>query len=126
MRMAAEPDRAFSTAELAEEFDISRNHLTKVVAALSAAGVVATRRGTGGGAMLARPAEQIRIGQLVATLEQGAALVECFQADGGACSLMPRCRLKAMLGRAERRFIEDLDRNTLADCVLPAQPLRME
>ena len=35
MRMASEPDRAFSTADLAEEFALSRHHLTKIIAALS-------------------------------------------------------------------------------------------
>jgi Iron-dependent Transcriptional regulator len=44
MRMASAPDRAFSTAELAAEFALSRNHLTKIMAALAQAGIVTTRR----------------------------------------------------------------------------------
>ncbi|MEM8822211.1 MAG: Rrf2 family transcriptional regulator [Pseudomonadota bacterium] len=118
MRMAAEPDRALSTAELARDFGISRNHLTKAVAALAHAGVVETRRGTGGGALLARPADQISVGRIVAVLEQGSALVECFEADGGACTIASDCRLKGVLFRARRRFIAELDRVTLADCAL--------
>ncbi len=68
MRMAAEPGRAFSTAELAAEFDISRHHLTKAVSALAAAGIVETRRGTGGGALLAEPAQNLTIGRIDAIL----------------------------------------------------------
>ena len=118
MRMAAEPGRAFSTAELAEEFGISRNHLTKAVATLASAGLVETRRGTGGGAVLARPADQVSVGHVVEVLEQGSVLVECFQVDGGACVVTTECRLKGMLSRARRQFIAELDRFTLADCAL--------
>ena len=31
MRLAGEPERLFTTEEIAREFDISRHHLTKVV-----------------------------------------------------------------------------------------------
>ena len=120
MRMAAEPDRSHSAAEIAAEFGISRNHLTKAIAALAAAGVVETRRGTGGGAMLARPPERLRLGDIVAVLERGSALVECFSPDGGACVVTPVCRLRGLLADARARFLDDLNRHTLADCALPA------
>lgn len=117
MRMAAEPNRAFSSAELAREFGLKRNHLAKIVQRLAQAGIVDTRRGTGGGATLARPAKEIRLGALVAVLEQGQPLVECFAADGG-CSIDGHCRLKARLRSAETAFFADLDRSTLADIAL--------
>lgn len=118
MRLATDPQRAFSTAELADEFQVSRNHLAKVIAALSAAGFIETRRGGGGGAVLARPADQITIGDAVRLLERGQSLVECFQADGGGCVLTPRCHLKGMLAAAEEAFLAELDRRKLSDCVL--------
>ena len=120
MRMASAPERAFSTADLAEEFSLSRHHLTKIMAALAAAGIVTTRRGAGGGAMLARPADQIRLGDIVRLLEEGQPLVECFQASGGNCSISGCCRLKARLRSAETAFLADLDRATLAEIALPA------
>ena len=120
MRMASEPDRAFSSAELADEFGISRNHLAKAIAALSAAGIVETRRGTGGGARLAGPAEDFSLGRVVEILERGNALVECFQENRGACVITPTCRLKGILARARRQFIAELDQYTLADCALSA------
>ncbi|MEM1046663.1 MAG: Rrf2 family transcriptional regulator [Pseudomonadota bacterium] len=119
MRMASDPGRAWNTAEIATEFGISRHHLTKTIAALSDAGFVQTRRGKGGGAVLARPAEAIRLGDVVRLLERHQALVECFQADGGQCAITPVCRLKGLLGRAETAFIEELNGSTLADCALP-------
>jgi Rrf2 family nitric oxide-sensitive transcriptional repressor len=121
MRMASAPDRAFSTAELAEEFALSRHHLTKIMAALAQAGIVATRRGGGGGAVLARPADQIKLGEIVRVLEAGQALVECFAADGGTCTVNGCCRLKARLRSAEAAFLADLDRSTLASIALPTK-----
>lgn len=119
MRMASAPDRAFSTAELAEEFALSRNHLTKIMQQLARGGIVETRRGGGGGAVLCREASTIRLGDIVRLLEDGQALVECFGTGGSDCSIEGCCRLKARLRRAEARFIEDLNQSTLADIGLP-------
>ncbi|PVH28612.1 RrF2 family transcriptional regulator [Pararhodobacter oceanensis] len=120
MRMASAPGRGFSTAELAEELALSRHHLSKIMQHLARSGIVETRRGSGGGAVLQRDPAQIRLGDLVRILEQDQALVECGAADGGACSLRGRCRLKARLYHAEAQFLEDLNRSTLADIALEA------
>ncbi|SDD86705.1 RrF2 family transcriptional regulator [Ruegeria marina] len=117
MRMAGAPERPFTTAELADEFRVSRHHLAKVISALSSAGYLETRRGGGGGAVLARPPEDIRLGDVVAHLEGDQALVECFLPGGNACTLTPNCRLKARLAGAETAFIAELNRSSLADCV---------
>lgn len=118
MRMASDPNRAFSTAELAADFGLSRNHLSKIMQRLAKAGYVETRRGSGGGAILAVPADQIRLGAVIRLLEDGQPLVECFAADGGACTIDGRCRLKARLRSAEATFLADMDRSTLADIAL--------
>ncbi|WP_330628078.1 Rrf2 family transcriptional regulator (plasmid) [Thioclava litoralis] len=119
MRMASAPDRAFSTADLAEEFKLSRNHLTKIMQRLAQSGIVETRRGVNGGAILRSKPAEVRLGDVVRLLEQGQALVECFGPDGGNCSIDGCCRLKARLRQAEVSFIEDLNRSTLADIALP-------
>ncbi|WP_370342597.1 RrF2 family transcriptional regulator [Pararhodobacter marinus] len=120
MRLASAPDRAFSTADLAEEFQLSRNHLIKIMQKLGRAGLVQTRRGGGGGATLAHAPEEIRLGDVVRVLEEGQALVECFQPNGGDCTINGCCRLKTRLRGAEMAFIENLNRSTLADVALPA------
>ena len=118
MRLAGEPERLFTTEEIANELAVSRNHLTKVVRELADAGIVATHRGAGGGLRLARPAGAISIGEVVRRLEARHAIVECFRSDGGACVLTPRCRLKARLKRAAELFLKELDRTSLAECAV--------
>jgi Rrf2 family transcriptional regulator, nitric oxide-sensitive transcriptional repressor len=121
MRMASAPERAFSTAEFAEEFGLSRNHLAKIMQRLAGAKLIETRRGSGGGAMLAHPPNEILLGEVVRLLEEDQPLVECFSSEGRGCSLDGRCRLKARLFSAEASFIADLNRSTLADIALAPQ-----
>ncbi len=128
MRLAGEPARTFSARELSEEFDVSRHHLNKVIATMARAGLVATRRGHGGGIALARSARDITLGQVVRVLERRTALVECFRADGGKCSLRHGCLLARHLEAARARFLQALDEVNLAQCafdpahLIPRQP----
>ncbi len=117
MRLSAEPNEHVSTDVLARELAVSRNHLHKIVQYLTQIGLVRTIRGARGGVMLARPAGEIRVGDVVRGHEQDQPLVECFRPDGGACTLLPRCRLRAMLTAAKDAFYEHLDQFTLADCL---------
>jgi Rrf2 family nitric oxide-sensitive transcriptional repressor len=119
MRMASAPDRAFSTADLADEFDLSRNHLSKIMQRLARSGIIETRRGGGGGARLAQPAADLRLGAVIAVLEEDQPIVECFGAGATHCTIELQCRLKTRLRAAERAFLADLDRSTLADIALP-------
>jgi Rrf2 family nitric oxide-sensitive transcriptional repressor len=120
MRLAGEPDRSFSTGEIADEFGISRHHLTKVIGELAEGGFVTTQRGAGGGLRLARPADSITLGEVVRALEGRHAIVECFREDGGNCVLTPHCRLKARLASAHAAFLQELERTTLAECAYTA------
>lgn len=69
MRLAGTPDELLTTACIAEEFQISYNHLTKVVLDLSRGDFVTTQRGAGGGIRLARPADAITLGEVVRRLD---------------------------------------------------------
>lgn len=116
MRLAGAPDSSFTTDQIATEFEISRNHLTKVVHDLARAGYVRTQRGAGGGFRLAREPQSITLGEVVRFLEQRHAMVECFRSDGGTCALTPRCRLKSKLAAAREAFLKELDATTLREC----------
>lgn len=121
MRLAGEPERLFTTDDLAREFAISRHHLTKVVGDLARGGFVVTQRGAGGGLRLARPAGSITLGEVVRLLEARHALVECFRADGGQCALRPGCRLRPRLAAAREAFLRELDATPLSDCAAQAR-----
>jgi len=125
MRLASTPETHMSIDALAHELAVSRHHLHKIVQFLTKVGLVRTIRGARGGVMLARPASQINLGAVIRRHEKDQALVECFRYDGGACTLLPRCRLRGILKAAKDSFYEHLDRYTLADCFVgPCPPAR--
>lgn len=101
---------------------ISRNHLMKIVHDLAKLGYVETARGRGGGLRLARAPQDIRVGDLVRDTEESLAVVECLD-DGyaGGCRLHSTCGLKGVLHGAQRAFLAELDRYTLADLLPPPE-----
>ncbi|HEY0837732.1 MAG TPA: Rrf2 family transcriptional regulator [Azospirillum sp.] len=111
-----------TTQEIAERYGISTNHLVKVVQELSRHGYLEAVRGKGGGIRLARPPEQIDLGELIGRLEE-MDLAECF-ATGNACRITPACRMTAILAEARAAFLAALSRHTLADVVRPQGELR--
>jgi Rrf2 family transcriptional regulator, nitric oxide-sensitive transcriptional repressor len=119
IRLSAEPDRHLSTELLARELRVSRHHLQKVVQSLTEAGFLRTIRGVKGGVMLARPAADVRVGEVVRHQEREQAIAECFR-EGGDCTLVPCCRLKGVLKGAREAFFRHLDKYTLSDCATSA------
>ena len=114
----APPGAHFSVETLAERLGgLSRHHLHKIVQDLTAAGVTQTLRGAGGGVRLAQPPEAINLGALIRYLESDQPMVECFRPEAVTCPLLPDCRLRGLIGRAEQDFYARLDRHTLADCL---------
>ena len=113
--LAADPGRRATISEICAAFDVKENHLTKVVHHLGRRGWVETTRGKGGGLLLAKPAEDIRIGSVVRDTEGQAMPAECFAAEESACAIASCCRLKGVLAEAVKAFYAVLDRYTLAD-----------
>ena len=63
--LALRPDKLVTIAEIAGAYQISSNHLMKVVYQLALSGEVVTMRGQRGGLHLARPAQEINVGTVV-------------------------------------------------------------
>jgi Rrf2 family transcriptional regulator, nitric oxide-sensitive transcriptional repressor len=115
--------RLVTIEEMAASYRISRAHLMKVVNALTQAGHLAAVRGRAGGVKLARPAEEIYLGDVVRVTEPDFALVECFS-SGSECLIGGCCRLQGVLSRALGAFLAELDRQTLASVALRPKDFR--
>lgn len=118
MFLAAHPDRVCSVREISDHYGISRNHLVKVVHRLAQLGYINSTKGKGGGIMLAKGMESLRLGDLVSKLEPNMDLVECFNRETNSCKIVSACQLKHFLGDANKAFINSLNQHTLADAVM--------
>ncbi len=116
--LAEKGDELATITEIATFYDISRNHLVKVVHHLAGAHFIQTLRGKNGGMRLARPPEEISVGDVVRKMEPNFDIVECFNADSRACTVAPLCALRGVLYQAGNEFLSVLDRYTLADAIV--------
>lgn len=118
MYVALKGDNISTISEIATRYDISKNHLMKVVQELNSKGYLKAVRGKNGGLRLNGAAERINIGTLVRQIEQSQDLVECF-GNANNCAITPACQLKFVLAEALETFFKTLDKYSLAD-LLPA------
>jgi Rrf2 family protein len=70
LEFAAEPQRQFSTAEIAEKYGASPHHLAKVLARLRRARLVSAARGAGGGYRFAGNAKRVTLLDVIALFER--------------------------------------------------------
>lgn len=118
--LARKPEQLVTITELADFYQVSRNHLVKVVHQLGIKGYILTTRGKNGGMKLARPPHEIVVGEVVRSMEPDFDLFECFDGTTDQCVITQSCRLKSMFLGARNDFLDTLNQHTLADAIQPA------
>lgn len=109
--------------DIARRYDISANHVAKVVQTLVQLGYVSSTRGRGGGLLLAKEPAAINIGTLVRQTEN-MKLLECFGTDS-PCPIDASCKLKRILAQAQEAFLQTLGNHTLAGLISNERELRL-
>ncbi len=110
--------------EIAKSYQISRNHLVKVVHKLGQLGYLNTIQGKNGGIELNKLPQKINLGKLIRETEPNFRLVECIDNPNGTCCIIPVCKLKRILEQAVEEFIEKLSAYSLADLVVNQAQLK--
>ncbi|ARD48053.1 Rrf2 family transcriptional regulator [Sporosarcina sp. P33] len=110
-----QPDELSTIQEISDAYQISKNHLTKIVHELGKLQLIETIRGRGGGIRLCVRPDSINVGELVRKTEDDFHLVECFDPDKNMCILSSACRLRGVLYEALQAYFAVLDRYTIAD-----------
>ena len=113
-----------SVRDIAERTGLPQPYLEQILLALKGAGLVRSKRGVGGGYVLARPAEAITLGAIVSAVD-GPIAVGDFGAPhmNGACDHEGQCALLAVWSEVGEMMRDHLDSFTLADMVARAQGL---
>lgn len=117
MYLALHGQKLVQIKTISEAYRVSENHLVKVVQHLVRLGYVASVRGRSGGIRLAKAPEEIGLGEVFRRTEPSLKLLACFDTEHSLCPIMNVCELNGVFQQALKCFLDELDRQTLADIV---------
>ena len=100
--------------EIADAYNISKNHLSVAVNALSELGYIISTSGPKGGIEFNSDFGNKTIADLILKIEDFN-MVKCFDAETNNCTLSPNCKLKGMLRKATNAFINELRNYKVTD-----------
>jgi Rrf2 family iron-sulfur cluster assembly transcriptional regulator len=114
--------RPTSVRDIAERTGLPQPYLEQILLALKGAGLVRSKRGVGGGYVLARSPADITLGQIVSSVE-GPIVAGDFGEphQNGACDHEGQCVLLAVWADVGDHMRTHLDSFTLADMVTQAR-----
>ena len=122
--LAAEKDgERVRVQDIVDCFDLSKDHLIKIVQRLAALGYIETIRGKNGGVRLLRAPAEINLAEAILELETTLDPIDC---EALSCRLTSDCRLRHILGEAKGAFLSVLRQYTLADLVIDRSALRVQ
>ncbi|MDX1500734.1 MAG: SUF system Fe-S cluster assembly regulator [Thermoanaerobaculia bacterium] len=110
-RMAPEPARLFTAAELAEETQLPQPTASKILKLLARGGLLLSQRGVHGGYSLSRAPEEISVAEVIGALDGPIAITECIDDGPGECSHERLCPVRGNWQRinlAIRRALEGI------------------
>jgi len=112
-------DRTIQVGEMAEMQRIPRKYLEFIMVDLKKAGLVTSRRGPGGGYVLARGAHEISFVEVIRAIDGPIALVPCasenFYQRCDDCHDEATCAIRKVLMRVRSSAVEILEKTTLAE-----------
>jgi FeS assembly SUF system regulator len=113
-RLAAEPERRFTAAQIAAETRLASPTVSKLLKQLHRQGLVMSTRGSAGGYVLARPAADITAAQILDALEGPVALTECAGV-ASHCGIERTCRVGHSWQRVNLAIRRSLQEITLLE-----------
>lgn len=115
MYLTQQPDaKPVTISEIAQQFNVPRNHLIKVVTRLNKLQWITAKRGRSGGLSLAIPAMQLKLGNVIQELENRSSLINC---ETPPCVLMGHCQLKRVLDSGLAGFYQQMNQYSLQDII---------
>jgi len=114
-----------SVRDIAERTGLPQPYLEQILLALKGAGLVQSKRGVGGGYVLAREPRDITLGDIVSAVDGPITLGDFGQPhQDGACDHEGQCVLLQIWGVVGEHMRRHLDALTLADIALMARGAR--
>ncbi len=115
-------DGPTSVRDIAERTALPQPYLEQILLALKGAGLVRSKRGVGGGYVLARPPAEIRLSEIVSAVDGPITVGDFGQPhQDGACDHEGQCVLLAIWSLVGHHMRDVLDGFTLADIAAQAR-----
>jgi len=115
------PGETTQAIEIAEAHNIPKKFLDAILGDLRNAGIVFSKKGPGGGYMLARSPRDIEIGHVIRAIDGPLAPIACASRTAYRpcedCKSVKSCTVRLMMTRVRDAMSEVLDRLTVADMV---------
>jgi Rrf2 family protein len=112
-----------SAREIAARFGLSRGFVANILKLLCHQGFVNSHRGVKGGYVLQRPAEDVKLADLMDALDEGFHLTPCTKAGSDeACAVAHVCSIRGGIAGVHQRIREVLRTVTLAELFHPVAP----
>lgn len=124
--LAQDSSALHSAASLSEQTGVPVPTVSKILGALSRAGLLSSQRGLKGGFRLARSVNKISIADVVEALDGPIALTNCIENTPGDCSYESFCSMKPHWQVINETVRGALASITLAHIILPALPSTLE
>ena len=122
LALHADTDGPTSVRDIAERTGLPQPYLEQILLALKGAGLVRSKRGVGGGYVLARAPHAITLGDIVSAVDGPITLGDFGQPhQDGACDHEGQCVLLAIWGVLGEHMRRHLDELTLADIATMAR-----
>jgi Rrf2 family protein len=113
------PGESALVADIAEVNMIPKKFLDAILGELRHAGILHSKKGKGGGYMLARPADKIFVGEVVRALDGPLAPIACasrnFYHPCEDCADQATCAVRLMMLEVREAVASILDRRTIAE-----------
>jgi len=118
-----EPERSRSAGEIAAAIHVPVPTVSKILKILARAGLVVSLRGAKGGYLLARPANEISLVDIIHAMDGPIGMTEC-SVTPGVCSQEAACVVRSNWQRINREVLGVLQTITLDQMIKPvAQPI---
>jgi Rrf2 family protein len=118
---ALEPGATAQASEIAAANNIPKKFLDAILGELRNAGIVYSRKGPGGGYMLARAPSKIKIGQVIRTIDGPLAPIACASRTAYQpcrdCNNVKTCTVRVMMTKVRDAMSDVLDQVTVADMI---------
>jgi Rrf2 family protein len=109
--------------EIASRFELSRAFVANILKVLCNKGFVASHRGVKGGYAMQRPAEEIRLADLMDAFDEGFHLTPCTKTGPEeVCSLVNTCPVRVGIAGVHQRIRDILRTVTLAELLQSVAP----